>query len=88
MKKNLFSILLLAIGFTVYSQEREKEPNYYYFFFGTCVYTNAIGSFNQKVFMTTEFGRTFGIFDIGLMAGRLNLAKGDSIYFTENIVYD
>ena len=36
------------------------------------------------MFVTTEFGRTFGIFDIGLMIGRLNLTKGaDSIYFTE-----
>jgi hypothetical protein len=83
MKKIFFFILLLAIGSTVYSQEREKEPHYNYFSFGTCVYMNAIGTFNQKVFMTTEFGRTFGIFDIGLMIGRLNLAKGDSLFFTE-----
>ena len=33
--------------------------------------------------MTTEVSRTFGIFDIGLMLGRLNLAKGDSLFFTE-----
>ena len=85
VKKYIFSLLLIVLLFTkAYSQEREKEAHYNYFSFGTCVYTNAIGTFNQKMFVTTEFGRTFGIFDIGLMVGRLNLAKGgDSIYFTE-----
>lgn len=83
MKKIFFSIFFSALLFTCYSQEREKEAHYNYFSFGTCVYTNATGTFNQKVFMTTEFGRTFGIFDIGLMIGRLNLAKGDSFFFIE-----
>ena len=83
MKKIFFSIFFCALLFTCYSQEREKEAHYNYFSFGTSVYTNATGSFNEKVFMTTEFGRTFGIFDIGLMFGRLNMAKSDSVFFTE-----
>ena len=82
--KNIFSLVFCGILFTnVYSQEREKEAHYNYISLGTSVYTNAIGSFKQKAFVTTEFGRTFGIFDIGLMIGRLNLAKGDSLFFTE-----
>lgn len=83
MKKILLLILLMAVMFASFSQEREKEPHYNYISFGTSVYTNAIGAINQKMFMTTEVGRTFGIFDIGLMIGRLNLAKGDSLFFTE-----
>ncbi len=83
-QKIIFLFLFLIIYCQSYSQEREKEAHYNYLSFGTSVYTNATGTFNQKVFVTTEFGRTFGIFDIGLMVGRLNLTKGgDSIYFTE-----
>lgn len=79
-----FLLCFFIIYSNVYSQVREKEAHYNYFSFGTCVYTNAIGTINQKMFVTTEFGRTFGIFDIGLMVGRLNLTKAaDSIYFTE-----
>lgn len=84
MKKSCLSILFLGIFCSCFSQEREKEAHYYYFSLGTSVYTNAVGTFNQKVFVTTEFGRTFGIFDFGVMFGRLNLSKGgDSLYFTE-----
>ena len=75
----VFQTILL----TGYCQEKEKEPHYTYLSFGTCVFTNAIGTLKEKVFMTTEVGKTFGIFDIGLMVGRLNLAKGDSLFFTE-----
>ncbi|MGI8583955.1 MAG: hypothetical protein ACR2KX_17295 [Chitinophagaceae bacterium] len=83
MKKSLLSILLAFIFLITWSQEREKEPHYNYLSVGTCVYTNAPGSFNEKVFMTTEFGRTFGIFDIGVMAGRLNLMHSDTNWFIE-----
>ena len=47
------------------------------------VYTNIPGTFNQKIFLTTEFGRTYGIFDIGLMVGRLRLVHSDTSWFTE-----
>jgi hypothetical protein len=83
MKKSCLLLLLTGLLFAGFSQEREKEAHYNYISFGASVYTNAIGTFNQKVFMTTEVGRTFGIFDIGLMIGRFNLAKGDSLFFTE-----
>ena len=66
-----------------YSQKREKEAHYYYLSLGTCVYTNAPGTFNQKTFVTTEFGGSFGIFDIGIMVGRLNLKHSDTSWFTE-----
>ena len=47
-----------------------------------CLY-NAVGSFNQKMFVTTEYGGSFGIFDIGIMMGRLNLTRSDTSWFTE-----
>nr|MBA2249911.1 hypothetical protein [Chitinophagaceae bacterium] len=80
----LFSMVFLI---TVYSQEREKEAHYYYLSLGTSVYTNTPGTFGDKTFITAEFGRTFGIFDIGILMGKLNLSKHvkgtDSTFFTE-----
>jgi hypothetical protein len=64
-------------------EEREKEPHYNYLTLSTSVYTNATGTASQKLFMSAELGRTFGIFDIGLSAGRLSLAKADSNWFIE-----
>jgi hypothetical protein len=64
-----------------------KKAHYNYLSFGTSVYTNTPGTVNQKLFMTAEAGRTFGIFDIGISAGRLNLASAkngiDSNWFAE-----
>ena len=77
----LISLLLFLTGFS--QDTREKEPHYNYLTLSTSVYTNAIGTVNQKLFMSAELGRTFGIFDIGLAIGRLNLAKGDSSWFAE-----
>jgi hypothetical protein len=83
MKRSLMLCLSLVVIFHCYAQEREKEAHYNYFSFGTSIYTGQPGSFNQKVFMTTEFGRSYGIFDIGLMIGRLNLIQSDTSWFTE-----
>ena len=86
-KKIISAVFFIIIFNNCYSQEREKEPHYYYLTIGTSVYTNTPGSFNEKVFILTEFGRTFGIFDIGIAEGRLNLAKAmngiDSNWFAE-----
>ncbi len=76
----LFFVLTCRDSF---SQKREKEAHYYYLSIGACVYTNAPGTFNQKAFVTTEFGGSFGIFDLGMMVGRLNLLHSDSTWFTE-----
>lgn len=92
MCKNIF---LIAVSFFIsasaFSQDttkpREKEAHYFYVSLSTSVFTNAIGSFNQKLFSAVEFGRTYGIFDIGLVVGRLNMVKAgsgaDSVWFTE-----
>lgn len=78
----LFFFIMLAIN-SFAQGEKEKEPHYNYLTLSTSVFTNAIGTFNQKAFFSAEAGRTFGIFDIGLSLGRLNFAKGDSSWFAE-----
>ena len=83
MQKKILSILFSVIAFAALSQEREKEAHYNYFSLATSVYTNTPGSFNEKVFITAEAGRTYGIFDIGLMLGRLNLMHSDTSWFVE-----
>ena len=55
---------MCSLPLVVFSQKAEKEPQYNYFSFGSNVYTNAVGTFKEKTFLTFEFGRSFGIFDI------------------------
>lgn len=83
MHKILLSILFSAIIVVAFSQEREKEPHYNYLSIATSVYTNTPGSFNEKLFLTAEAGRTFGIFDIGIMVARRNLIHSDTSWFVE-----
>ena len=87
MKKLCVSFLFVTRCFFAFCQSREKEAHYNYISLGTSVFTSTPGTFNQKVFMTAEVGRTFGIFDIGLATGRLNLVNAkngvDSNWFVE-----
>lgn len=83
MKLALLVFLCCGITVTSFSQEREKEAHYNYLSMATSVYTNTPGTFKQKVFNTIEGGRTFGIFDIGLTLGRLNLLHSDTSWFAE-----
>ena len=83
MIKLCLAFCLYSLTITANSQQREKEAHYNYFSLGTSVFTGNAGSFNEKVFITTEFGRSFGIFDIGLMAGRLSFKRSDTSWFTE-----
>lgn len=76
-------IVCTLTALTVFCQKREKEPEYDYLSVGANVLTNTIGSFKEKSFATVEFGRSFGIFDLGLMAGRLTFADSDSSWFSE-----
>ena len=84
MKRKIICVLFFVEAFSnSYSQKREKEAHYYYLSLGTCVYTNSPGTLRQKTFVTTEFGGSFGIFDIGMMVGRLNLLHSDTSWFSE-----
>ena len=71
----LTTLAFIILSKITLPQEREKEAHYSYITFSTSVYTNAIGTLSQKLFMSTEVGRTFGIFDIGVSMGRLNLTS-------------
>ena len=79
--------LLSVFAFSQDSTVREKEAHYNYLTTSLFVYTNTAGTFNQKVFLSLEAGRTYGIFDIGLSIGRLNLVGSgngiDSNWFME-----
>src|SRR5436305_14879007 len=87
MRKLLLMLSFILPAFYGFCQEREKEAHYNYLTSSLFVYTNTAGTFNQKVFLSLEAGRTYGIFDIGISVGRLNLAQitsgADSNWFTE-----
>ncbi len=67
------------------SVEASQEPRNYYLAFNTNVFVKSLGGFKERFSPSFEFGRTYGIFDIGLAAGKLNyLKKGaDTTRFIE-----
>jgi hypothetical protein len=58
------------------TSKENKEPRYFYISGNMNVFVNTKGSIAQRVSPSVEFGRTYGIFDIGLATGRLNSLKG------------
>jgi hypothetical protein len=60
------------------TSKENKEPRYYYISGNMNVFVNTKGSIAQRISPSIEFGRTYGIFDIGLATGRLNSLKGSS----------
>lgn len=52
--------------------KENQEPQYFYLSVNTNVFVNSKGGFEQRFSPAVEFGRTFGIFDIGLATGRLS----------------
>jgi hypothetical protein len=54
------------------TSKENKEPRYYYITGITNVFVNTKGGFAKRFSPAVEFGRTYGIFDIGLATGRLN----------------
>jgi len=52
--------------------KENQEPQYFYLSFNANAFVNSRGGFEQRFSPAIEFGRTFGIFDIGLAAGRLS----------------
>ena len=86
--KQIIVTLFAALNIvSAYCQTREKEAHYNYISLSTSVFTNAAGTASEKLFLAVESGRTFGIFDIGLKVGRLNLVNTkksiDSNWFLE-----
>jgi hypothetical protein len=52
--------------------KENQEPQYFYLSVNANVFVASKGGFEQRFSPAVEFGRTFGIFDIGLATGRLN----------------
>lgn len=51
---------------------KSQEPQYFYLSFNANFFVNSKGGLEQRFSPALEFGRTFGIFDIGLATGRLS----------------
>lgn len=85
--KQLFTLIILLssslLSFGQSDSVKEPEPHYFYLTGGLNVATNTVGTFNKRASPSLEFGSTFGIFDVGIAIGRLNLLKNDSSYFFE-----
>ena len=67
------------------TSKENKEPRYFYLSANTNVFVNSKGGFAKRFSPSMEFGRTYGIFDIGLATGMLNtLSSGsDTTHFIE-----
>jgi hypothetical protein len=67
------------------TSKENKEPRYFYFSALADVYVNTRGGFSRRFSPGFEFGRTYGIFDIGLATGRItSLSKGsDTSHYIE-----
>lgn len=60
------------------TSKENKEPRYFYLTLSTNAYVNTTGNFAKRFSPVIEFGRTYGIFDIGLATGRLNSLNAGS----------
>ncbi|MDB5031173.1 hypothetical protein [Mucilaginibacter sp.] len=63
--------------------KENKEPRYYYLSINTNAFVNTKGGFGRRFSPTIEFGRTYGIFDIGLATGKINILHGDTTQYIE-----
>lgn len=79
-------ISFLILNAAVYAQAdstKEKEPRYFYLAANVNVSTNTIGTISKRAQPSFEYGRTYGIFDIGVAVGHLNFLNSDSSWFIE-----
>jgi hypothetical protein len=67
------------------TSKENQEPQYFYISVNTDVFVNTKGGFAKRFSPAVEFGRTYGIFDIGLSTGFTNtLSSGsDTTQFIE-----
>jgi hypothetical protein len=67
------------------TSKENKEPRYYYLSVNTDVFVNTKGGVAKRFSPAVEFGRTYGIFDIGLATGRFSSlsAGSDSSHYIE-----
>jgi len=66
------------------TSKENKEPRYFYLSVNGNIFVNTKGGAAKRFSPSVEFGRTYGIFDIGLATGRLNsLANRDTSRYIE-----
>jgi len=65
------------------TSKENKEPRYFYVSLNTNAFVNTKGGFAKRFSPALEFGRTYGIFDIGLAAGQFNFIGSDTLRFLE-----
>ncbi|MDN3583889.1 hypothetical protein [Mucilaginibacter flavus] len=65
------------------TSKENKEPRYFYLSVNTNVFVNTKGGFAKRFAPAIEFGRTYGIFDIGLATGYTNTLSGDTSHYLE-----
>lgn len=65
--------------------KENKEPQYFYLSVNTDVFVNSKGGAAKRFSPALEFGRTYGIFDIGLATGTTNsISRGsDTAHYIE-----
>jgi hypothetical protein len=67
------------------TSKENKEPRYYYASLNTDFFVNTKGGVAKRFSPAIEFGRTYGIFDIGLATGRFSSlsAGSDTSHYIE-----
>lgn len=60
------------------TSKENKEPRYFYVSFNANAFVNSRGGAAKRFSPAVEFGRTYGIFDIGLATGRTNSLSSGS----------
>ncbi len=60
------------------TSKENKEPRYFYVSMIANAFVNARGGFARRFSPAVEVGRTYGIFDIGIATGFMNVLKGGS----------
>jgi hypothetical protein len=58
------------------TSKENKEPRYFYLSLNGNAFVNTKGGVAKRFSPSVEFGRTYGIFDLGLATGTLNMLKG------------
>lgn len=65
------------------TSKENKEPRYFYVSVNANAFVNTKGGFAKRFAPSVEFGRTYGIFDIGLATGQLTSRGSDTARFIE-----
>ena len=65
------------------TSKENKEPRYYYISVIADAYVNTRGGFAKRFAPSVEFGRTYGIFDIGLATGGVSSLGRDTSRYIE-----